>query len=189
MTLDGICMNTMACVVSIHCDGERVKAFRPARLLYPSNSKGLKFGLYNVSHKPRYSMVLRFRIQLAITPAGSISFFCRAIILRFSEIHTTHDYHHLQRNVTAIKFQVHFNRYAALIELQNIPALERIIPPDNTRYFIPFSTAPNSPNTPHTLYGRPVVSRPRYSLLERLPRHNLYQSMPSAYPYLMQIGR
>lgn len=66
---------------------------------------------------------------------------------------------------TAIKFQVHFNRYAALIELQNIPALERIITPDNTRYFIPFSTAPNSPNTPHIRYRHPVVSRPRYSLL------------------------
>lgn len=47
-----------------------------ACFLTPSNSRGLKLGLYSVSHIPRNSIVSRFCIQFAITPLGSIGFFC-----------------------------------------------------------------------------------------------------------------
>ena len=42
-------MMPMALVVSIHFFGESVNAFKSALLLNPSNSRGLKVGLYNVS--------------------------------------------------------------------------------------------------------------------------------------------
>ena len=58
-------------VVFIHFCGERVKAFSPASFLNPSNSRGLKPGLYKVSQIPKYSIVLRLRIQLPITAVGS----------------------------------------------------------------------------------------------------------------------
>lgn len=57
----------IAPVASIHFFGERVNALRPACILNPSNSVGLKSGLYNCFQMPRYSIVLRLRIQLAIT--------------------------------------------------------------------------------------------------------------------------
>ena len=50
--------------------GERVKALRPASFLNPSNSRGLKEGLYKPSQIPKYSIVLRLRIQLAMTALG-----------------------------------------------------------------------------------------------------------------------
>ena len=62
---------------SIHFFGERVNAFNPACILTLLNSVGLKSGLYNCYQIPRYSIVLRFRIQFAITAFGS-SLLCRA---------------------------------------------------------------------------------------------------------------
>ncbi len=50
----------IAFVDSIHFVGERVKAFRPASLLNPSNSRGLKHGLYKPSHIPKNSIVFLF---------------------------------------------------------------------------------------------------------------------------------
>ena len=69
----------IALVDSTHFVGDIVKAFSPASFLNPSNSMGLKFGLYNSSHIPRNSMVLRFLIQFPIMPLGSSPFFCLAI--------------------------------------------------------------------------------------------------------------
>ncbi len=60
-----------AFVAPIHFWGDNVNAFRPACFLNSSNSRGLKFGLYNVSHRPKYSMVFRFLIQFPITALGS----------------------------------------------------------------------------------------------------------------------
>lgn len=37
----------------------------------PLEFEGLKLGLYKLSHIPKYSMVLRLRIQLPITAVGS----------------------------------------------------------------------------------------------------------------------
>ena len=45
--------------------------FSPASFLNPSNSMGLKWGLYRLSHMPRYSMEFRFRSQFEITAEGS----------------------------------------------------------------------------------------------------------------------
>ena len=42
--------------------------------LNPSNSMGLKLGLFNFSHKPIKSIVLLLRIQLLITENGSTVF-------------------------------------------------------------------------------------------------------------------
>ena len=47
--------------------------------LNPSNSMGLKLGLYKDSHNPKYSIVFRLRIQLLTTTVGSNGFFCRAM--------------------------------------------------------------------------------------------------------------
>ena len=69
----------IALVDSTHFVGDIVKAFSPASFLNPSNSMGLKLGLYNSSHIPRNSMVLRFLIQFPIMPLGSSPFFCLAI--------------------------------------------------------------------------------------------------------------
>src|SRR5665213_1708967 len=53
----------IAFVFSIQRLGVITKLFIPACFLNPSNSTGLKFGLYIVSQKPKSSMVLRFLIQ------------------------------------------------------------------------------------------------------------------------------
>ena len=53
--------------------------FSPASFLNPSNSMGLKLGLYRLSQMPRNSIVLRLRIQLPITAFGSSVFFCLAM--------------------------------------------------------------------------------------------------------------
>ena len=64
----------IAFVEVIHFCGDNVKEFSPASFLNPSNSRGLKFGLFIFSHKPRYSMVFLFRSQFAITPDASSGF-------------------------------------------------------------------------------------------------------------------
>ena len=61
----------IAFVALIHFFGDKVKAFSPASFLNPSNSRGLKFGLYKLSQIPRYSIVFRLRNQLPITEVGS----------------------------------------------------------------------------------------------------------------------
>lgn len=38
----------------------------------PLEFEGLKWGLYNISHNPRYSIVILLRSQLAITVLASV---------------------------------------------------------------------------------------------------------------------
>ena len=47
--------------------------FSPASFLNPSNSMGLKLGLYRLSQMPRNSIVLRLRIQLPAHPIKSVA--------------------------------------------------------------------------------------------------------------------
>ena len=56
-----------------------VKELLPASLIRGSNSTPLKSGLFNISHKPKYSRVFFDRSQFFTTSLGSIGFFCRAI--------------------------------------------------------------------------------------------------------------
>ena len=55
----------------IHLLGLMAKWLRTTSFLNPSNPRGLKFGLYSSSHKPRYSSVIRLRIQLLIVCCAS----------------------------------------------------------------------------------------------------------------------
>lgn len=63
-------------------EGERVKAFSPASFLNPSNSMGLKLGLYKLSHIPRYSIVFLFRNQFPITAVGSSLLYLATLLSR-----------------------------------------------------------------------------------------------------------
>jgi hypothetical protein len=53
----------MAPVDSIQRLAVRIKLLRPAWFLIPSNSMGLKSGIFSCSQIPRNSMVLRLRSQ------------------------------------------------------------------------------------------------------------------------------
>ena len=59
-------ISPLAFVCSIHFVGDIVKALSPASFLIPSNSRGLKSGLYKVSQIPRYSIVFLFLSQFPI---------------------------------------------------------------------------------------------------------------------------
>ena len=65
-------MIPIAFVLDIHFRGDSVKAFKPASFLNPSNSRGLKSGLYNVSQMPKYSIVFLI--------AHPVSNYCTGII-------------------------------------------------------------------------------------------------------------
>ena len=75
----------MALVVSIHFFGVKTKLFRPACFLNPSNSRGLKFGLYSCSQNPSNSIVLRFRSQFWIMVSVlAVSLYCSFLSLSIS---------------------------------------------------------------------------------------------------------
>ncbi len=75
----------MALVDSIHFFGDKVKAFEPACFLNPSNSTGLKPGLFSDSHSPKNSIISLFLSQFFITSSGE-SLLYRAISV--SEIYS-----------------------------------------------------------------------------------------------------
>src|SRR5690606_8045934 len=56
----------IALVLSIHRLGVITKLFSPACFLNPSNSTGLKSGLFIISQKPKSSMVFLFLNQFLI---------------------------------------------------------------------------------------------------------------------------
>ena len=74
----------MAFVFLIYSETLKVKVGRPACFLNPSNSTGLKLGLYSISHVPKNSSVFLFLNQFFII--SSIDEF-PSFALAISEIH------------------------------------------------------------------------------------------------------